>query len=95
MSDSPATPSRRLRKEAALFLGLLFFGFVIVPVGIWFVGNAVFGAYEGYGYADFFGNLSARIRAGDVVAWFLVLSPWLVWQVLRLAAAAWRATGKL
>lgn len=95
MTDSPATLLHKFKKEAALFLGLLFFGFVIVPIGIWFVGNAVFGAYDGYGYADFFGNLSARIRAGDVVAWFLILSPWLVWQILRLAALAWRAAGKL
>jgi hypothetical protein len=44
---------------------------------------------------DFFGNLSGKIRSGDAVAWFLVLSPWLAWQVLRLAALGWRAAGKL
>lgn len=95
MSESPATLTRVLKREAALFIGLLFFGLVIMPIGIWFVGKAVFGAYGGAGYVDFFGNLSAKIRAGDTVAWFLVLSPWLVWQVLRLAVAAWRAAGKL
>lgn len=83
-----------LKKEAALFVGLLFFGFVLMPIGIWFVGQAVFGAYGGAGYADFFGTLSAKIRTGDWVAWFLVLSPWLAWQCARLMMFGWRAAGK-
>ncbi len=78
-----------------LFVGLLFFGFVLMPVIIWFVGKAVFGAYGGAGYTEFFGTLSGKIRSGDGVAWFLVLSPWLTWQILRLVAYGWRAAGKM
>ena len=95
MADTPSPFARRIKKEIFLFLALLFFGFVIMPIGIWFVGTAVFGEYGGAGYADFFGTLSAKIRAGDAVAWFLVLSPWIVWQILRLAAFGWRTAGKL
>lgn len=85
----------KLKKEALLFLALLFFGFVIMPIGVWFVGQAVFGEYGGAGYADFFGTLSAKIRSGDTVAWFLVLAPWIMWQILRLAVLGWRAAAKL
>ena len=81
-------------KETALFLGLLFFGFVLMPIAIYWVGQDVFGRYGGYGYRDFFGTLSAKIRSGDRVAWFFVLSPYLAWQVLRLTYYAWRRTGK-
>jgi hypothetical protein len=95
VANTPTPLAGRVKKEALLFLALLFFGFVIMPIGIWFVGKAVFGEYGGAGYADFFGNLSAKIRAGDTVAWFLVLSPWIVWQILRLAAFGWRAAAKL
>jgi hypothetical protein len=84
-----------LKKEAALLLGLLFFGLAILPVAIWFVGNAVFGTYGGSGFTEFFGALSSKIRSGDIVAWFLVLSPWLVWQCIRLMALGWRTTNKL
>ncbi len=77
-----------------LFVGLLFVGFVLMPIVIWFVGKAVFGAYGGAGYVEFFGTLSGKIRSGDSVAWFLVLSPWLVWQILRLMVFGWRAAGK-
>lgn len=84
-----------LKKEAAVFAVLLFVGLVILPIAVWFVGKAVFGAYGGTGYAEFFGTLSGKIRNGDPVAWFLVLSPWLVWQIVRLMFLGWRATSKL
>ena len=82
------------RKEALLFFGLLFIGFVLMPIAIYIVGQEVFGDYGGYGYADFFGTLSAKIRAGEPVAWFLVLSPYLAWQTLRLTAFGWRRASK-
>jgi len=77
-------------KEAALFFGLLFFGFVLMPIGIYLIGRDLFGEYGGHGYADFFGTLSGKIRAGEFVAWFLVLSPYLIWQILRLTILGWR-----
>ena len=92
---TPRPRGTSLKKEAALFAGLLFFGLGILPIAIWFVGKAVFGDYGGMGYGDFFGTLTGKIRGGDLVAWFLVLSPWLVWQIGRLMALGWRATAKL
>lgn len=95
MSEHPSPVRKILTKEAALFAGFLFCGLVVLPIVIWFVGKAVFGAYGGTGFADFFGTLSGKIRSGDLVAWFLVLSPWLVWQILRLAVVGWRAAEKM
>ena len=80
------------KRELALFSVLLFIGFVLMPVLIYEVGQIVFGEYGGHGYREFFSNLSTKIRSGDAVAWFLVLSPWLGWQCLRLTRLAWRAT---
>ena len=91
MSEKTSNLSTLLKKEAAVFLILLLIGLVLLPICIWVVGNAVFGAYEGAGYADFFGTLSGKIRSGNPVAWFLVLSPWIVWQCLRLIAFGWRS----
>jgi hypothetical protein len=95
VSEKPSTISTLLKKEAAVFVVFLFVGLVISPIFVWLVGNAVFGAYDGAGYSDFFGTLSGKVRSGNLVAWFLVLSPWLVWQCLRLIAHGWRAAGKL
>ena len=66
-----------------------------MPIAIYAVGRNVFGAYGNLGYGSFFGVLSEKIRNGDVVAWFLVLSPYLAWQCLRLTAFAWRAAERL
>jgi hypothetical protein len=81
-------------RETALLLGLLFLGFVLMPIAIYWVGQYVFGNYAGYGYADFFGTLSAKIRGGDRIAWFFALSPYLAWQFLRLTLFAWRRSGE-
>lgn len=74
---------------------MLFLGCVLLPLAIWYVGNIVFGPYGGSGYGDFFSSLSSRLRAGDLVAWFLVFSPWLALQVVRLAVFGWRRARKL
>lgn len=79
-------------KETALLVGLLFIGFVIMPIAIYWIGPHVLGEFGGYGYSDFFGGLSARIRGGDLVAWLFVLSPYLVWQILRITLFAFRAS---
>ena len=95
MSEQTNPLSRVLRKEATVFTGFLFFGLVLLPVLVWFVGKTVFGTYGGAGFAEFYGTLSGKIRSGDLVAWFLVLSPWLAWQVVRLALFGWRAAAKM
>lgn len=81
-------------REAALFFVLLFVGIVLIPLAIYFVGQAVFGEYGGHGLGDFFGTLAAKIRTGDRVAWFLALSPYLTVATLRAMAWGWRATAR-
>ena len=90
----PSALGKFLKTEVMLLIGCLFVGLILLPVAVWFVGHVVFGAYEGAGYAEFYGMLSGKIRSGDAFAWFLILSPWLVLQCLRLMALGWRTTAK-
>ena len=83
---------KTLTRELALFAGLLFVGMVVVPISLYLVGDDIFGEYAGHGFGDFFGTLSAKLRNGENVAWFFVLSPYLVVQLLRLTAFGWRVT---
>jgi hypothetical protein len=78
-------------KEAALFIGFLFVGVALLPIGIYLVGQQVFGQYAGSGYGDFLGELLSGVVAGQIVAWFLVLSPYVVWQLCRLTIFGWRS----
>jgi len=78
-----------------LFSGLLFLGMVLMPIAIYAIGETLFGDYGGHGYGDFFGTLSGKLRQGDKVAWFLVFSPYLIWQLIRLMALGWRRTRKM
>lgn len=90
MGATRKTFRQRVTGEAGLFFGLLFVGIVLVPIAIYFVGASIFGEYGGNGYGEFFGSLSGKIRSGDRVSWFLILSPYLAILVLRMAAWGWR-----
>jgi len=79
--------------EGGLFLVLAFAGTVVLPVCIYLVGTIVFGPYEGGGLGAFFGALQAELRAGELTVLFLVLSPWILVQLGRLAVAAFRRLG--
>jgi hypothetical protein len=88
------TPRQLATKEIALLSGFLFLGLLILPIVIYFVGQSVFGEYAGHGYGDFFGTLSEKVRNGNHVAWFLILSPYIGWQVLRLSLYSWKFAGR-
>ncbi len=90
MPDSSQQSKRILQKEVALFFGLFFFGIVLLPVAIYLVGQSIFGEYGGHGFADFFASLHYELRSGQKVSWYLVLSPYLGWQLFRLTIHAFR-----
>ena len=83
----------KLVNELALFSALLAIGFLLLPIAIYTVGGIVFGVYDG-GYGSFFGKLSRGLVSGDLPTWFLVLSPYLVIQVVRLSLFLFRRSGE-
>jgi hypothetical protein len=79
-------------KESAVFLGLLFFGLLILPFAVYIVGKSVFGEYGGTGFSAFYGTLNSAIWDGEPAVLFLVLSPYLIWQLTRLTIRGFRLT---
>lgn len=72
--------------ELILGLTLLAVGTLALPVGIYWVGQIVIGGYESdAGVAGLIGSIWDDLGRGSVVAWFLVLSPYVVIQLLRVA----------
>lgn len=81
----------RLGFELVLALTLLAFGLVGLPVAVYWVGQFVIGGYESdAGMAGLIGAVWDGLGSGSLPAWFLVVSPYLVIQLLRLAVAVLR-----
>ena len=93
--EIPAHLKIVLKREAALLVAWLFFGLVLLPVVIYLVGGRVFGDYGGHGYGDFFRALSGKVRGAELDALFLVLSPYLAYQAVRLTTAVYRFCARL
>ena len=81
---------KRIVKEAVWLAALAFVGLVILPLSIYFVGRAVFGDYGGGGFGDFYGELLRGFLGGKPAVWFLLLSPYLLWQLFRLTIWGFR-----
>jgi hypothetical protein len=84
----------RIAREAAWFGGLLFTGLVILPISIYVVGRAIFGEYGGGTLVDFYAELLGEFLSGEPVVWFLLLSPYLLWQLGRLTIRGFRRAGR-
>ncbi len=80
-------------REALLFVVLAIAGVVLLPLAVFYVGDAVFGSYGGDGFGEFFESLLGKLGRADRFAWLLVLSPYIVVQVLRIMAMGWRIAG--
>ena len=84
---------RPIPRETLLFLVLALVGIALLPLAIFFVGDAVFGSYGGGGFGDFFESLLGKLGRADRFAWLLVLSPYILVQVVRLMVIGWRRSG--
>ena len=90
MSANPSSLKKTVKKESAVFLCLLFFGLLLLPLAVYLVGEVVFGAYGGTGFSAFYGTLQRAFRDGEPAVLFLVFSPYLVWQLSRLTIWGFR-----
>jgi hypothetical protein len=84
--------SRTIKREIAIAAALFAAGLLLLPLAIYWVGRQVAGDYGGGGgplaladqiWADFM-----QLEPG---AWLLVLSPYLLLQLIRLIGRTWRA----
>jgi len=93
MTQDTVTLRQSSSRELALFLVLFFVGIAILPLSVYVVGFTMFGEYGGTGFSAFFADLHAELRSGDLAIWFLVLAPYVVWQLFRLTVHIFRKLG--
>ena len=83
-----------VRKESLLFLYFFLAGILLLPAAIYLIGYTLFGDYGGSGFSAFYGSLHGALRSGEPAVWFLVLSPYLILQLIRGAAYTLRLVGR-
>ncbi len=91
MSKENLSLKSTARSESVIFLALLLVGLIVLPALVYLVGHTVFGEYGGTGFPAFFGTLLRDLSSGETAVWFLILSPYIVWQLLRLTFRAFKA----
>jgi hypothetical protein len=75
----------RYKKEAILAAVLVGFGLLVLPLAIYMVGGQIVGPYEGEGVWGLAVVIWQALSRGQSAAWILVLSPYAVVQLARLA----------
>jgi hypothetical protein len=86
-------PTRPVKWRRELILGavLLAVGVLLLPPAVYIVGQRVFGEYaENAGIVDLELAIWRDLGALSLPAWILVLSPYLVIMLLRLAHSRWK-----
>lgn len=79
-------------RESLRLLGCLLFGLFVLPAAIFWVGQIIFGEFGGGQLGDFYASLGIQLRLGNLIVWFLILAPYLIWQSLRAVAKLYRMT---
>jgi hypothetical protein len=75
-----------LKLELILGMVLVAFGMLALPVAVYWVGQVVIGGYESdAGMAGLIGAVWDDLGRGSIAAWILVLSPYVVIQLFRVA----------
>jgi len=76
-----------VREKSRTRLALALFCLVYVPLGVFLFGLLMAGTYAGdYGFFGLTGRIYADLFKLELTAWFLVLSPALVYLVWRSVA---------
>jgi hypothetical protein len=80
-----------LRRELIILTALFAFGFFVLPLAIYWVGQEAFGEYApNAGVWSLTESIWSDLLSFRLAAWLLVLSPYAVVQLLRLARRIWR-----
>jgi len=82
--------SRTIKREIAIAAALFAVGLLLLPMAIYWVGRQVAGEYGG-GALALADQIWSDLLQLDPAAWLLVLSPYLLLQIVRLIGRTWRA----
>ncbi len=77
------------KRELTIASALLAGGLFVIPVGVYVVGQRLFGEYVGGGVLTLAERVWGDFLTLRPVAWMLVLSPYLIVQLVRATRRLW------
>lgn len=76
-------------RELVVLFGALLIGITLMPLGVYFVGERVLGAYgTGQGFGAFWGDFFRGLGSGAMAQWLLFVGPYALVQFFRGTARA-------
>ena len=76
-------------------MSALAFGFLLMPVLIFYAGASLLGRYEGASLGRLFHTLYAGLQAGSAASWIVLFGPYGLYLLFRVLALGWRASARL
>ena len=76
-----------------MLAGSLLVGALLIPLALYVTSPLLLGTYGGSGYAEFFDIFIRDVRAGQMGALILVISPYAALLALRLSIIGWLQCG--
>jgi hypothetical protein len=83
--------SRTIKREIAIAAALFAAGLLLLPPVIYWVGRQIAGDYAGGGPLALADQIWAGLMQPELAAWLLVLSPYVLLQLVRLIGRLWRS----
>lgn len=90
MAERSTTGKATLTREGLFLLLALVFGLLVLPFLVYTVGQFIFSDFAGGDFKAFFAEIHDLLKRGNLYVWFLVLSPYLVLQTLRMSLRLFR-----
>jgi hypothetical protein len=82
-------------REISLTVFALAFGFLLMPVLIFYAGSSLLGRYEGASLKHMFQSLYAGLETGSPASWIVLLGPYGLCLLFRALRLWWRLSAGL
>jgi len=77
-------------KKIIIFILFFLAGLFILPLLLFSINDFIFGKYIGDGFIDFYNDYFNLMQKGNIAAWFISFSPYLIYVSTRLTIKGFR-----
>tara|TARA_B100000959_G_scaffold69813_1_gene74001 strand:+ start:1617 stop:1868 length:252 start_codon:yes stop_codon:yes gene_type:complete len=75
-------------KKITIFILFFLIGLFVLPLLLFAINDFIFGKYTGNGFVDFYNDYFDLMKGGNIAAWFISFSPYLVYLCARITVQA-------